>query len=227
MLIALLTTAILLAAPTADALLAELQRAVARDDRPAVAAMIRYPITIAASGMRIPITDSAALVRSYDAVFTPEIKAAIRDGSAIRDKLIQVTSVGGEFKISNVAFRAGSTSGGTTRPAASAPRRLTFGTAPQLAQGTGALAPGGSDAFVAYVEKGKLLEARIDRVRDRDVVLRVLDAKTGKPVDEKAATGARTWIGRVPESGDYRIDVTRPAQTGGPSLPFLLVVRKR
>jgi len=220
----LIAIAVLLAATSADALLAELQRAVARDDRQAVAAMIRYPITIAVAGMRIPMQDSAALVQSYDAVFTPEIKAAIRDGSAIRNKLIQVVSVGGTFKISSIASVA--RSGATAAPPA-APRRLAFGTAPQIAQATGALGAGGSDAFLAYVEKGSLLEARIDRVRDRDVVLKVLDAKTGRPVDEKAGIGARTWIGRVPESGDYRIDITRSPEATAPSSQYLLVLRKR
>jgi hypothetical protein len=59
------------------------------------------------------------------------------------------------------------------------------------------------------------------------VVLKVLDAKTGKPVDGKAGEGARTWIGRVPESGDYRIDVIRAPQAAGQTLPYVLVVRKR
>jgi hypothetical protein len=46
-------------------------------------------------------------------------------------------------------------------------------------------------------------------------------------VDEKAGAGARTWIGRVPESGDYRIDITRSPEATAPSLPYLLVLRKR
>ena len=57
--------------------------------------------------------------------------------------------------------------------------------------------------------------------------LKQTDAKTGKPLDAKAAAGARTWSGRVPESADYRIDVTRVAQQGGELLPYVLVVRRR
>jgi hypothetical protein len=230
MMVRLIAAALLLAATSAEALLAELQRAVARDDRQAVAALIRYPITIAVAGMRIPIRDSAALVQTYEAVFTPEIKAAIGDGSAIRTKLIQVTSVGGVVKISSIASLPPSgadRNGATARAVPRTPRRLTFGAPQQLAQATGALPAGGSEAFVAYVEKGKLLEARIDRVRDQEVVLRVVDARTGSPIDDKAAAGARTWIGRVPESGDYRIDVSRGAQAPSQSLQYLLVVRKR
>jgi hypothetical protein len=37
----------------------ELQRAVARDDRAAVSALIQYPLTVFAGGLRIPIPDTA------------------------------------------------------------------------------------------------------------------------------------------------------------------------
>jgi hypothetical protein len=231
MLIARLLSTVLLVAGTAgDALLTELQRAISRDDRQAVAALIQYPITVATAGLRIPIRDAAALVESYDAVFTPELKAAIRDGSAIRGGLIQVTSVQGVAKITGIAAPSGSQPAGdaapSPRPAPRGPRRVTFGIV-EVAQLSGSLSAGRSEAFVVSVEKGRLLEARIDGIRGNDVVLKIRDAKTGKPLDAKAAAGARTWIGRVPESADYRIDVTRVAQQGGELLPYVLVVRRR
>jgi hypothetical protein len=68
----LLSTVLLVAGTASDALLTELQRAISRDDRQAVAALIQYPITVATAGLRIPIRDAAALVESYDPVFTPE-----------------------------------------------------------------------------------------------------------------------------------------------------------
>jgi hypothetical protein len=226
----LLATALLVAPTSADALLTELQRAIARDDRQAVAALIQYPITITTAGVRVLIRDTASLLESYDALFTPELKAAIGDRSAIRDGLIQVTTVEGVARITKIAAPSGSRPAEgaaiAPRPAPRGPRRVTFATV-EVAQLSGTLAPGRSDAFVVAVEKGGLLEARIDGVRGRDVVLKILDAKTGKPLDAKAAAGARTWIGRVPESADYRIDVTRLAQQGGQWLPYVLVVRRR
>jgi hypothetical protein len=226
----LLSTALLVAGTSADALLTELQRAISRDDRQAVAALIQYPITVATAGLRIPIRDASALVESYDAVFTPELKAAIRDGSAIRGGLIQVATAQGVAKITGISGPSGSrTADGAamlSRTPPRGPRRVTFGLV-EVAQLSGSLAPGRSEAFVVSVEKGRLLEARIDGIRGRDVVLRVRDAKTGKPPDAKAAAGARTWIGRVPESADYRIDVTRVTQAGGELLPYVLVVRRR
>jgi hypothetical protein len=227
----LLTIALFLAPSSPDALMAELQRAVAGNDRQAVAALVQYPITITTAGVRIPIPDAATLVQTYDAVFTAELKAAIADRSAVRTGLIRIVAVNGVFKITNLAppFRA--STAGDGRPATPAPppgpRRLTFATVQQVAQFAGSVSAGNPDTFVAFVEKGRLLEARIDRVRGVDVVLKVADAKTGKPVDAKAGEGARTWIGRVPESADYRIDVTRTPQASGQTLPYMLVVRKR
>src|SRR6185436_15700443 len=57
-----------------------------RDDRPAIAARVRYPLTVFVGGVRIPIASAAALIEQYDIVFTPALKAAIADarGSAGR-----------------------------------------------------------------------------------------------------------------------------------------------
>jgi hypothetical protein len=55
----------------------ELQRAVARDDRAAVSALIQYPLTVFAGGLRIPIPDTAALLQSYDVIFSPALKSLI------------------------------------------------------------------------------------------------------------------------------------------------------
>ncbi len=217
----LVTAAFLAIGQPSDDLLSELQRAIARDDRAAVAALIRYPIVVTAGEVRIPIADAAALAQSYDAVFTPELKAAIRSGSAVRDKLIRIATAGGAQKIAGITLPA------PRRGAAGGPSRIVPGTQQRPAQLSGSLAQGGSDTYVAYVAKGRLLDARLERVRGRDVVLRVVDANTGKPVDARAGAGARVWTGRVPDSGDYRIEVTREAQAGGELLPYVLAVRVR
>src|SRR3954466_4534942 len=134
-------TALLLAATSAEALLAELQRAIARDDRQAVAALIRYPITVATMGVRIPIRDAAALVQSYEAVFTPELKAAIADRSAVRSGLIQIVPVEGVFKVSElrppVTGRAAPAASAATAKPQAGPRRLTFAAVQQIAQFSG------------------------------------------------------------------------------------------
>ena len=55
----------------------ELQQAVARDDRGVVSALVRYPLTVFAGGVRIPISDAASLRQNYDVVFSPALKALI------------------------------------------------------------------------------------------------------------------------------------------------------
>src|SRR5687768_1810515 len=57
--------------------LRELQRAVAADNRQAVAALVEYPITVFIGGVRVPMRDAAALTEHYDQIFTPELKRII------------------------------------------------------------------------------------------------------------------------------------------------------
>jgi hypothetical protein len=58
--------------------LARLKQAMAADDRPAVAAMVNYPLTVYGSGGgSVTYRDPAVLRARYAAVFTPEVKAAV------------------------------------------------------------------------------------------------------------------------------------------------------
>jgi hypothetical protein len=62
---------------------ARLKRAVAADDRAAVAAMVSYPLTVNAPGGRsMTYRNAAALSASYARVFTPEVKAAVAAAKA-------------------------------------------------------------------------------------------------------------------------------------------------
>src|SRR5438128_432851 len=45
-------------------------------------------------------------------------------------------------------------------------------------------------------------------------------------VDARARDGVRTWIGRLPDDGDYRIDVVRLA-AGATELPYVFVISMR
>ena len=52
-------------------------RAVKAGDKAAVAASLRYPITVAVAGKRQRLADPAALIAVYDAVFTPMYRDAL------------------------------------------------------------------------------------------------------------------------------------------------------
>jgi hypothetical protein len=109
-------TALLAGATSADALLKELQRAIGRDDRQAVVALVQYPMTVNVAAVRIPIRDATALLQTFDAVFTPELKDAIRDRSAIRNGLIEVASAQGLVKITSISVPNPSRAAGGATP---------------------------------------------------------------------------------------------------------------
>jgi hypothetical protein len=94
--------------------LAGLKQAVATDDRAAIAAMVKYPLTVHSSAGR-PATyrNAAALSANYTRVFTPEIKAAVAaakpDDLFVRDQGVMIgngeiwmNEIGGSMKIITV-----------------------------------------------------------------------------------------------------------------------------
>jgi hypothetical protein len=222
---AIVVAAVFAAGQSSETFVAALNRALARDDRQAVARMIRFPIEVTIGGVRVSLRHEAAFVEAFDAIFTPDLRALISDGAAIRDGYIQVESVGGVPRITRFASIPASAAVGvpsSARGARASPRRLTF--VQHVGQVSGALAPGASDSYVIFAERNTLVTARIDGVRGRDVLLSVLDRK-GRPVDARAA-GVRAWTGRVPASADYRIEVVRSTGGGG-SAAYLLFVRQQ
>jgi hypothetical protein len=62
------------AQPESEAVLLTLQRAASRDDRPAVAALMAFPLNVTAGGVRLPVSDEAAFLQNYDAIITPALR---------------------------------------------------------------------------------------------------------------------------------------------------------
>jgi hypothetical protein len=58
-------------------------------------------------------------------------------------------------------------------------------------------------------------------------VARLTNVRTGKAVDDRAHEGVRTWTGRLPDEGDYRIDVVRLDTGRDPRLSYVLTVVKQ
>jgi hypothetical protein len=56
---------------------ASLQKALAADDRNAVAGLVSYPLVVSAGGQDLEIADQAAFVRQYDRIITEDIKRNI------------------------------------------------------------------------------------------------------------------------------------------------------
>jgi hypothetical protein len=238
--------------------LRELQRAVAADNRKAVAALVEYPITVFIGGVRVPMRDAAALTEHYDQIFTAELKRIIAgavvpgrgrpgpayaidatpDGFSIA-AVISIRRTPAAPRITQITVPRlvpGTASAGSpVAPAASRsirsrpaePRRLVFRAGQRSTQFSGTLGPEETDSYVVWAPKGQLIEVRIDGVRGRDIVARLLDQKGETPIDGRTGAGVRTWTGRVPASADYRIDVQRVTPTGDAALPYRLVVTLR
>jgi hypothetical protein len=228
--------------------LGELQRSVAQDDRAAVARLMHYPLTVRAAGVRIPIPDQAAFVTYYDAVFSPSLKNVIaraelvragqpapavavtvsESGAFVHGDAVVIERVGDSLKVTRLSAPlaplepAPARAGGPVRPRE--PRRIAMGL--RTVRLDGFLSEAERDSYLIWANKNQLLEVRIMGVRERDIVARIVRLETRAPLDASAREGARTWVGRIPESGEYRIDVVRLAQGRGP-MSYVVSMRLR
>jgi hypothetical protein len=239
--------------PAATEFVAALKRNVAKDDRKAVAAMIRYPILINTGAVRIPFADAGALVEGYQLVFSPELKSAIAQSGfvppgqpsskyqvLVSDRLMTLAGgyIGAEkfdgvFRITRMSLPDSGTgsgaplappTGGASRGgSARSPQRLTLQGRQRIAQERGTVSAGETQSYVVWAGQGQMLEARIDGVRGREVLLKIVNAKTGTPIDARASEGLRRWSGRIATGADYRIDVVR-GDSSAAAPDYLLVV---
>jgi hypothetical protein len=224
--------------------LTELRRAINADDRSAVASLVQFPLVVLAGDLRIPIADRAALLHSYDVVFSPALKNTIAQAGfagagraepaarvtisetfvTIGSDLIRLQTVGGALKIVRIREPLSGAAVKSSGHTELEPRRLTLRVGRTQLSGT--LAANDHDAYIVTATKNQLIDARITGVTGRDIVVRVANAKTHEPVDPRARDGVRTWTGRVPDDGEYEIDVVRLA-AGEPRLAYVLAISMR
>jgi hypothetical protein len=219
-----------------DRFLADLQDATVRNDRRAIAGMVHYPIKVLASGWIIPIDDRATFVRYFDAFFTDEIRDLIADAAerpgtrAVPDVVklgvdnIRIMRFDGRFRIIGITVPPSS---GKVRGARRGTTVVSLAGGQGTASFSGTLARGEHESYRVHAARNDLIEVRVDRVRGRDIVARVLDAVTRTPLDTRGQDGARVWTGRVPATGDYLVDIVRATPTGDPVLTYMLTVSVR
>lgn len=235
--------------------LSTLQRNLLRDDRPAVAAMIHYPITVRSGTLRIPFQNVSELIEGYDLVFTPGLKDAVAQttmpgqpsrgrftaginpqGLLIGNGVILAEPADGGYKITRIALVLEPAAAGTATPSAplpgatpkssrSTPQRITIGGRARMGQASGSLEPNETRSYLVWAGQGQMFDVRVDGVRGREIIVRVYNAKTGAPVDARAAEGLRRWAGRVAIASDYRIEVVRTTPANDEPAPrYVLVV---
>jgi len=219
--------------------LADLNRALQAGDHSAVAAAVHYPLVVSiAVGVRVPFANADTLLGRFDEVFTPEVRAAVAagvgtavetpEGFILPNQVLTMRAVGGQMRITGIVVPAATIADAPVRATTPGiprePRRIGVRAGTKPSQFAGSLAAGSNDSFLVFVQKGQLLDVRLQRGRG-EAVIRVVNATTGAPL----ASGARaTFVvsGRVPASVDYRIDVERTTPGDAP-LPYMLSVTVR
>jgi hypothetical protein len=223
--------------PGVDAFLTQLQRASQANDRNAIAALIRYPITISISGLRVPFADAASFLDRYDDIFNPPLRDAIARGSAIDTQSIVVAPVEGQLRITAIIVPQFASGGSAAVvPPADAPmwsarkqepRRVAIRVGPRPTQIPGVLARDATDSLILYLPKGMLASVRLERVPAGAAVIRVVHAATGAPLAARTSADGRFVSGRPAENGDYRIEVRRMDKTDEAHLPYMLSLSLR
>ena len=235
-----------------EAFLTELQRAVASGDRQAVAAMIRYPLTvsIAGVGLRVPINDAADFLARYDDILTEPLRDEIARASvlpqsarpqvgatpaalSIGSNLILIERVDGRPQIVSIAVpqvegggadRTASAS--SSAPIPRAPRRVSIRVGPRPTQVAGSLAIDAIDSYLVFVPKGQTLGVRLERVPPGTAAIRVAHGRTGAPLNPKMAEG-RFVSGMAADGAEYRIEVRRLSCEDAAPVPYMLSLTLR
>ncbi len=221
---------------------ARLRAALAAGNRRAAAAMFRYPLRVNSPmlPLPIPLDNTASTLSMYDLLFTPEMRCAIdlaqvpqagkpapkyplvANGGAltIGQGLIVAERASGLFKITRLTIIGVPDGHKPNAPVVSSDIDLRFqGMVRQVA---GNLAGDAFDRYTISATRGGLLQARLERFKGLDAVLRVTDLK-GQPVDAKV-DGRRTWASVIPTSGQYRVEVVRKLPFCDPPITYLLTL---
>jgi hypothetical protein len=232
-----------LAPARAGEFLADLKRAVDSVDRRTVAAMVSYPLTVLASPFTIPVKDSAALVRLYDSIFTPELRCAVMaaelpasdraatmvtitpDGLLLADGAIWAPLKEGRYRISRIRVlpKAPSVEGrkSVERIAFAEPK------GERTATYAGWLVRRNLDSFVAAVRRGETIQARIDGFRGHDATVRISMPAAGNVLPSPPPDTGRLVSAKATADAEYRIDVAHLAPFCDPPQRYRLTITVR
>jgi hypothetical protein len=168
---------------------------------------------------------------------------AVTSGTAmtIAGGYIGAEKIDGVFRITRISLPPPESAAAPPGPAGSVPpispptraaprrgaERLVVRGRLRMAHATGTLAAGETRSYVVWGGQGQLLDVRVDGVRGREILLRVVNARTGAPVDTRAGEGVRRWSGRLSAGADYRIDLTRgePGPERAPQYVLVVTVK--
>ena len=217
----------------AAAFVSRLAQAMSRRDRAAVADMVRYPLSASVSGVGVPIANRGQLINLYDGLFTAELRCLVEEtaakgtgalrigggGISFAGGNIRADQVDGGLKITRLSVPAAT---GVSAPAQPPPRRVTMRRGD--VQYAGRLYGDGVDSYIVAARRGDVLQARIEQFAGRNAFVRVVEGKSGKPMDRAGSNAPRFTTVTIQEPGEYRVEVVRLAPYCLPSFTYLLTV---
>ena len=216
---ALLATVNSGAQPRTDSVIDEVRRALQADDRERVASMMHYPLPVTFGSVRVPFAGPPALLERFDDVFTPHVRNAL-----ITSLTIEV--IDGRPRVTAITVPpAGTSASGAATADQRIARRIAVRGGPRPTRMAGSLSSGGVDTYLVFVQKGQLLQVRLDRGRT-EAVVEVVNADSGRRIGPEAGKGV-VVSDRVPESADYRISVRYTGPADAPPLPYVVSVSIR
>lgn len=209
--------------------------AMAHRDVDALASMFKFPASVRSGGITLPIANSAALAKTFDTVFTPELGCALEkeegsggrpgegarkedDGVSIGHGAVHLQPSGDSFAIVRIDEPAGAA------PAAPRAKPRAVDVPAGQVQLAGNIAAGGADRYIVSARQGDVLQARVERFQGRAIGVRVVDVKTGKVLSNGLDT-ARVVSATAQQPGDVAVDVTRLTFCE-PSVSYLLTISK-
>jgi hypothetical protein len=213
--------------------------AIAAGDRRQVASFFAFPMRVTATlPYPIPIEDRAAFLRMYELLFTSEMRCALQESRVPRDGQRKppwpMLVADGVVSLANGRVLATRTPAGLRitsmtilgAPGGSGGRTVNAGLrwGSGKAQYAGRLALSDRDRYVISARKGDLLQARLERFPGRTLQLRVTHQQTKQAVTGATTEYARSWAARLPDNGDYDVEIVRRAPYCDPPIEYLLTI---
>jgi hypothetical protein len=223
----------------AEAFRQRLVTAIASGNRSRVAALFAFPMRVTAVlPYPIPIDNHAEFLRMYPLLFTAEMRCALehsrmpQPGQAqppwamrVADGVVSLASGRVLATRTPAGMRVtGLTILGAPGSAAGRTTKVGFRWGAGQTRYTGRLALSQRDRYTLSARKGALLRARIERFPGRTLQLAVTQRATKQQVRGGPGEFARSWAARLPEDGEYDVEVVRRAPYCDPPVEYLLTL---
>jgi hypothetical protein len=214
-------------------------KALASGNRNQVAELFQYPMQVRILGLDsrlVAVKDAPTMVNMYPLLFGPRFRCAIeRSSQTSGENSTRVTTgilsmaggsviaqrTAGTFKIIRLTISL------EAPPRTKAPQVVSFPSGKREKQFAGRLAHDETDTFIVSALSRERLEVRIERFPGKALTVRVFNQRTGHVVEGAATEYARVWKARVPEDGQYRVEILRHLPYCDSDVTYLLTVAVR